>query len=175
LGVTSAFYHASFSFYGQFFDNIGMFLIVLWCFSYNFVRLTPIIKRREFLFIYGFLVFAAAYVNLALPEIRRYAFGVTIGIFIIEQIIIDLIKKPWESGIEYYFFAGGFVTIAIAFTIWSLDQNGLCDPNSIFQGHGLWHILNAVVCYFLYLFYKSEVLKPKKVETNRNLLFVHSQ
>jgi len=176
LGVTSAFYHASFSFYGQFLDNIGMFFIVLWCCSYNFVRLVPNrIKRNEFIFLYAFLILIAGYVNLFMPDIRRHAFGVAIAIYIVQQIVIDLIKKPWETGIEYFYWIGGFVTIALAFLIWNLDQNGLCDPNSILQGHGLWHVLNAVVCYFLFLFYRSEVLKPKRVEYETNMLIVHNE
>ena len=40
---------------------------------------------------------------------------------------------------------------------WILDrQDVLCDPNSLWQGHALWHILNAVVLLFIYLHYRAE-------------------
>jgi hypothetical protein len=99
---------------------------------------------------------------------------------VISQVIVDIVKRPWETGIEYYYWIGGFIAIGVAFLVWNLDQNGLCYPNSIFQGHGLWHILNGLVCYFLYMFYRSEVLKPKKTENinesnDNNLLVVHSE
>jgi uncharacterized membrane protein HdeD (DUF308 family) len=101
-----------------------------WAISYNFVRLTPKIKRKEFLLIYVFIILAACYINVALPNVRRYAFAATIGIYLITQVIVDLIIQPWRRGIEYYFYMIAFGSIGVAFGIWVLDGNGtLCSPN----------------------------------------------
>ena len=45
----------------------------------------------------------------------------------------------------------------LSLSVWILDrQDVLCDPTSIFQGHALWHILNAIVLFFIYLHYRAE-------------------
>ncbi len=47
--------------------------------------------------------------------------------------------------------------LAVAFGIWQLDLHGLiCDPESLLQGHGAWHILDAGAAYCMFLYYYSE-------------------
>jgi hypothetical protein len=54
----------------------------------------------------------------------------------------------------------------IATFIWkmSLTDGPWCDPSSLIQGHGFWHLLNATSIYFLYRFYVSENLISKKLK-----------
>jgi hypothetical protein len=45
----------------------------------------------------------------------------------------------------------------VAFTIWNLDQHGtLCTPDSLFQGHAVWHLLGATSLWLTFLYYRSE-------------------
>lgn len=50
------------------------------------------------------------------------------------------------------------LTITVAFIIWNLSLTGcpLCNPHSIIQGHGVWHLLCALSLVFLFRFYVSE-------------------
>ncbi|MCB0513330.1 MAG: hypothetical protein KDC60_02755, partial [Bacteroidetes bacterium] len=57
-----------------------------------------------------------------------------------------------------------FVTISISFTFWILDKTSLlCSPSSPFQGHALWHILNATNIVLLYFYYRSEDFIPEEM------------
>jgi dihydroceramidase len=46
---------------------------------------------------------------------------------------------------------------AAAFVIWIVDiTKAACLPNSILQGHAIWHLLGAASAYCLYLYFRSE-------------------
>jgi len=57
------------------------------------------------------------------------------------------IYLPW--------FALGVASYMSAFAIWQTGKAGhpLCDPDSLIQAHGIWHLLSAVAtaCFFLFL------------------------
>ena len=41
-------------------------------------------------------------------------------------------------------------------SVWILDrQRVVCEPDSLLQGHAVWHILTAVSIFFVYLYYRS--------------------
>ena len=48
-------------------------------------------------------------------------------------------------------------SIAVAFLVWNLAKNDgpLCDPDSLVQGHAVWHLLCAVSAYCLYRYWSS--------------------
>ncbi len=52
----------------------------------------------------------------------------------------------------------GVGVFVLAFVIWFLSwTNGpLCDPNSPFQGHGVWHLLSAAAVGCLYKYFRAE-------------------
>lgn len=163
LGITSAFYHFSLTFVGQFLDNIGMFFVICWCITYNFARLSKFFRNGTFFVLYYGLILVAVYVNLFLPEVRRHAFGVAILIFLISQIIVDSIIKPWnQGGIDYFYFFAALASLVVAFGIWNVDLRRIyCEGYHPLQGHAAWHLLNALGTFYLYLFFKSEVKKPE--------------
>ncbi len=49
-------------------------------------------------------------------------------------------------------------SLALAFAVWNTAKNGspLCWPGSLYQGHGVWHLLCAASAYCLFRFYASE-------------------
>ena len=51
----------------------------------------------------------------------------------------------------------GVGMLAIAYIVWFLDNSGiLCRrPESLLQGHVVWHALGALVLYILFLHYLS--------------------
>ena len=53
----------------------------------------------------------------------------------------------------------GVCTLIFAFIIWNLSRTQdsfFCDPHSLIQGHAMWHLLDALAAYFVFLFYASE-------------------
>jgi hypothetical protein len=82
LGLGSAYYHASLTFSGQFLDNMGMMFVVIWCLCYNFVRLTKYFRTIPFLASYTGLVSITGFLNIYVPETRRFLFGIVILILL---------------------------------------------------------------------------------------------
>jgi hypothetical protein len=59
------------------------------------------------------------------------------------------------------FFTSAILTLLLAYTLWILDRtNVLCSLESPFQGHALWHILDAISILLVYLYYRSEEYQP---------------
>ena len=66
-------------------------------------------------------------------------------------------KKPTTTRTYKWYFLG-MVAYFLAFFIWStgVPDHALCRPDSLFQAHGIWHLLSAVATYCFFLHYRSE-------------------
>jgi hypothetical protein len=67
------------------------------------------------------------------------------------------INKP--KGIRTYrWYFLGMIAYMSAFAIWltGVPNNANCNPDSLIQAHGIWHILSAIATYFFFLHYRSE-------------------
>jgi|CXWL01.1.fsa_nt_gi hypothetical protein len=153
IGAGSFFYHASLTFTGQWFDLMGMYLLATFIVLYNLSRLRSL----------GGLVFAVSYVifNIILgivlalnPAIRIRIFSGLILIGLALEVIILLTRRP---RIKTRYFIASLTVFILAYTIWTLDKNGtLCAPDSLLQGHALWHVLTALAAGLLFVYYRSE-------------------
>ena len=73
-------------------------------------------------------------------------------------------KKP--TGIRTYrWYFAGMVAYMAAFYIWlqgnatenpDILTNGVCNPDSLIQAHGIWHLLTAISTIFFFYHYRSE-------------------
>jgi len=133
--------------------------VVCWGISYNIHRLNPReINKIVFLVIYLAQIVAFTLVNIYLPDIRRYAFFGTIVALIVVQFAVDHVIKPY---IYYRYWLASLGCIAVGFGFWILDgKKILCYPTSWFQGHAVWHALDACSAFFLYVFFASEGYHP---------------
>ncbi len=148
IGLGSAFYHASLSFAGQFFDVMGMYLLISFAALYALARLgwlAPGLLPAAYLAVNLLL----AGVLLWLPGVRREVFG---GL-----VVVTLALEAWSlrgSLRRGRYLLGAIVSLGAAFAIWSLDNSRtLCSPQSIFQGHAAWHVLGALAAWLLYQYY----------------------
>lgn len=154
IGIGSAFYHASMTFIGQFFDVFGMYLMVVFVFVYALERLFAF-NHRTTLTLYFGLNFLLAMMLIYVPETRRYLFGLVLITGLIIEIIARRTKKIF---VETKWWNIGFALFATAFVIWIVDNKKIiCDPHSILQGHAVWHLLGAIAMLMLYAYYGSEV------------------
>jgi hypothetical protein len=56
------------------------------------------------------------------------------------------------------YFWGGFAAYLLASFIWRASQQGgaLCEPDTLLQGHALWHLLGAVAMFCFYHYFRTE-------------------
>jgi dihydroceramidase len=153
IGVGSAFYHASMTFVGQFFDILGMFLMTSLMLAYALQRV----------FDWPFWTAATAYfalnavltvIQLLIPETRRYIFAVVLMLALLVEVVVWFRLEPARDYRWMWFGLGGF---ALAWIIWLLDNSKLvCAPDSVLQGHAVWHVLGAMAAACTWAWYASE-------------------
>jgi len=153
VGVGSALMHATLTLWGQFLDVVGMYLIGSFELVWALARWRRIGERRAVALFAALCVVLVALL-IALPEVRRWLFAV----LLIGAIVVELVfARPLRPGVRVRLFLAGLATMAVAFGIWILDQNGtLCAPHSLVQGHAVWHLLGATSLGLLYAYYRSE-------------------
>jgi len=88
------------------------------------------------------------------PVIRGSLFGLLIlGSLLLERKAI--IQHKVSNKINYFY--KSIILFFVAYFFWILDYTRLiCFPDSIFQGHALWHILSALAGLMMYFYMDSE-------------------
>lgn len=156
-GAGSLFYHASFTFVGQWFDVMGMYFSITFFLIYNIDRLYDLKPVKVYLAYFGINVFLGMCLYF-IPEARRYIFGT----FVI-LLVMSVFYSQWKlkTRIETKYIVWAIVSFAVAYVLWILDlKHIICEPNSLWQLHAVWHLLGAVSAMCIYLYYFSENRKP---------------
>jgi Ceramidase len=153
VGLGSVLLHATLTLWGQFFDVMGMYLTSGFMFVSAMTRWRDLSARSAVL-LYIAVVGGLLVVLYLVPEVRRSLFAVVL----IAAIALELIcARPRRTGIRVSYYFAAIATKAVAFAIWNLDQHGLvCRPESLIQGHAIWHLLGAVSLWLTFLYYRSE-------------------
>ena len=153
VGVGSAFYHASLTFIGQFFDVFGMFLLAAFMLVYAFERIWKL-RISTSLGLFLTLNIFLSWLQIAIPDTRRYAFAIVLVIALVFEYYFRKKDKPQ---INVRFLQVGIGLLAGAYIIWILDNTRIvCFETSLLQGHAIWHLLGAVSVVFLHQYYLSE-------------------
>ncbi len=153
IGLGSAFYHASLSLAGQFFDVTGMYLLASFILLYNVARRYPL-GQAVIAVAYVALNAALIYLLLEFPALRRYLFAALIAAALGLEY---LARKRSNLVIEGRYIRAALLLLVTAFIIWVLDITKLlCSPESWLQGHAVWHVMGALAAGLLYLYYRSE-------------------
>jgi len=159
-GLGSLFYHASLTIVGQWFDLMGMFLLVSFIVLYNLARLARL-SHKGFFVAYIALNAGLGFIQFIIPEIGGQVFAVLLVIGLVIEILYMIIRRPRFSGGYLY---AATATFTSAYIIWNLDYYGiLCSPYSILQGHAAWHLLTAVAAGLLFLHYRSETGQQREI------------
>jgi dihydroceramidase len=151
VGFGSAFYHASLSFLGQWFDVEGMYLLALVGVCANVDALRPG-KPKLYLPLYLGINSVMGVLLATIPFMRRYAFFAAIIAIVVSEVLVR------KRGLRDWPPRGLYTAIAlmaVAFVIWGLDlTHTVCDPHSLVQGHAIWHLLGACATYSLWRYYR---------------------
>ncbi len=156
IGLGSAFYHASLTFTGQFFDILGMYLLAALMLVYALQRLCGWTLTQAVLIYLGFNAVLSV-VQIALPDTRRYLFALVLLAALGVEVWYRRHAQPTLQPLWLHLGLGLF---AVAFIVWIFDSTGVvCAPASLVQGHALWHTLGALAVGCLHRYYVSE--RPK--------------
>jgi hypothetical protein len=152
IGLGSAFYHASLSFIGQFVDVMGMYLIATYVIVFAIGRLRTL-TRAQFVSIYLAMNAMLAWGLWHVPEARRYAFAAVLLAGLATESFARAKSAPKPDGRKLVAAVG---LLTAGFILWILDITHIvCSPESVFQGHAVWHILGAASSWQLFRYYQS--------------------
>jgi len=161
IGPGSMAMHATMTDVGGFLDMLSMYLIASFIFSYALTRFFNI-KNIGFVITFSLSLIILLYVNsledVVVPFVG-FIGSLFFGIFLVAAAIIELlhhfIKK---SNVDIKFGIATILVMGAAVFVWKISHtDGIwCSPDSLLQGHGLWHLLCALAVYLLYRFYVSE-------------------
>lgn len=153
VGAGSFFLHASETFAGQWFDVFGMYLVSTFFIAYNAYRIGALTRQTFLAAYFGICIFLGG-VIFVLPESRRYLFGISILVILVQSILTQRKMKTWIQRGYLYAALGAYV---LAQSVWYLDKSGLwCNPYSWMNGHGLWHIFTGASAVLIYFYFHSE-------------------
>lgn len=161
-------YHASLTSYFQKLDQTGLYSVIVMIITFNLYKIFPLVRIKgqwksshalmvAFAVGFNYLIFTRLWlvnINLLFPTLVLVVFLTS---------IYYLLFVNREHYFTNYMWAA-FAILLLAGIIWILDRtNTVCSPQSIFQGHALWHILTAASVFFIYLYYRSGTVPLKEV------------
>ncbi len=162
LGIGSFAMHATNTRWGGFFDLFSMFLFSAFVFSYGLMRLFGF-SRGVFLVLYIVNVTFCSWLHMSpynelgvMLKASEFCFITHLVVAVIAEATLKFSKK---SIIDIKWGLMGVGTLIVAFIIWNLSRtqdSWFCNPDSLIQGHAMWHLLDALAAYFVFIFYVSE-------------------
>lgn len=178
LFVGSFFYHASLTEFFQKLDQTGMCSVVVMVLVFNFYKIFPLVRiKGKYKSSHALMIAFGMGVNyLIYASLYRININVLFPMLILVVFLTSCYYLLFVSKEHYFtnYLWAALAILVISSGIWILDRTSVvCSPTSIFQGHALWHILNAFSILFVYLYYRSGTVPLNQVilarETRREL------
>ena len=147
--------HATQTRLGGHLDLLSMFLVSGFALAYAVMRLA----RRGpgvFAVLFPVLVLIGMVVLLTggggVPFVRHSgnaAFAAMILLAVVVEVVLWLRRNPRQDAA---FGLASVATLLVAYTVWQFGRRGheWCDPQSLLQWHGVWHVLCAVAAYLMF-------------------------
>jgi hypothetical protein len=167
LGPGSMYFHASMKKWGGWVDNLSMLLYTGFLLVYDF---TGIVDggRTLFLIMYLVLVVGLGALSWFVPHspLRGFsmgslAFGAMAVIWAVLQFfaILGIGGIDRDNGPALLLFIAGAIVFGVAFLIQQRSQSDRpwCQPDSVVQGHAIWHLLTAAVTVILFFYLRTEI------------------
>jgi hypothetical protein len=153
VGIGSFLYHASFIFLGEEMDDDSMYLIGMFMVLFEYARIKKISTKQFLILYFSFNIFFEIIIYF-FPVIRGGLFALLIAISIIFEIIA---RERSPIAQEVHLTDKANMLFFVAYFIWILDKTHiLCHPDSIIQGHSIWHILTAYAGWVMFTAMDSE-------------------
>lgn len=169
LGLGSFAFHGSLRAWGGYVDVQSMHAFLAFVLAYDLTRIHGWSWGAFLAWFTGLLAGFSALIGLFPPEHGRILFAVVVAVtIVVEGAVSHPVLRPWAprpiQPRRMPWFWAGLASFAVAFVIWNLSRTGgvWCDPNSLLQGHALWHMLSAVSVGCFYLYFRSEAPAPER-------------
>ncbi|WKZ83406.1 MAG: ceramidase domain-containing protein [Acidimicrobiia bacterium] len=165
LGLGSFAFHGSMRAWGGFLDVQSMHAFLAFILAYDLARIHDGAWRWFLAWYATLLTFFTLLIALVPPEHGRTLFGVFVIVTLgVEAAVSYPALRPWAprrlDPRRMPWFWAGLGSFAVAFVVWNLsrDAGPWCEPDSLLQGHALWHLLSAVsvVCFYRYFLGEGE-------------------
>jgi len=159
LGPGAAAMHASTTDWAGVLDRMSMYVWIAFPVAYGLTRLRDL----------SGIGFVAIYLAIALPFcllIANDAVPIS-GDFVLGTLIFTLAATEVAIGSELSgrraWLVAATCAFLLAFGTWLPSRTGgaWCDPDSLLQGHAVWHLLCAVAVACIFAFYRSERARTK--------------
>ena len=159
MGIFSLVYHASYSYFFQFFDFVGMFIFCFAVITANALRLGWIGRdRRLHFYIVGVLSFSALVPVFSETSVPIQALvALLIAVILGQEFAMVRRRRPSDPPTRrlFFFVALALLTAAGAASLADITRSW-CEPtNHWIQGHAVWHVLSAASLYALFRFYQQ--------------------
>jgi hypothetical protein len=154
IGLTSLFYHVSLTQAGRWLDYMGMYAFVGFALLYGLARLLRW-SGKTIVAVYAILLATLGLLWVGLPALMRDMLGGLILAVVVVEIGAHWIRRPLQIRTRYL--SGALGIFLAAFLLNMLDESGaLCQPDSLWQWHAVWHFLTAGSTVMLFLYFQSE-------------------
>jgi hypothetical protein len=159
LGPGSMAKHATNAPWGGFCDMLSMYLLASFTVAYaaeRFFRLKPLHFTLMFLLVLASCIIANfTHCSILFDFFGSTAFAFYILLTAVLEVLNIYVRKVQHETRWAYFAIG---TLLLSFGIWNISKTGapLCYPDSLIQGHAIWHLLDALAAFFLFRYYVSE-------------------
>ncbi len=164
LGPGSAAMHASQSRIGGHLDTSSMYLLASFAASYAISRRWHL-TGASYGALFAVLLIGCELVDVwgpAVPVVMT-AGNLVFGLLLLTSVTLEVeMSRSPHRVVDLRWGIASLASMVVAFTIWNGAKQGtpFCRPDSLFQGHAVWHLLCAVAAYCLYRLYASERSEP---------------
>jgi hypothetical protein len=82
-----------------------------------------------------------------------------VSIYLSGVLFIFAAARLFQPGkyLQIRWFVAAFVSVLLAAKIRELDmQDSFNSPDSVFQGHSIWHLISSLYYFFIFLYFRSE-------------------
>lgn len=155
VGLCSFIYHASLTFATQVLDFFGMFLFLYLVLGQNLARMDVFADRQVKRFVWG-----ASIATTLLSSVGA-KLGMRLQPVVMLLILTILLTELFAANratrrTEYRYFALSLIFLGVGAIFSASDvTRRFCMPESLIQGHALWHVLGAFSLYFSLLHYRQ--------------------
>ncbi len=159
LGPGSMFLHASQKQWGGWLDNLSMNMYLIFFITYDLTRL---LEWKPWGFVTAYLVITTVFALLTWVITWEHFGIVTFAILIVGVIVSEIVVGfSDEISRDPIGLFAGIALFGAAFAVWLPSKSGgaFCNPDSLWQGHALWHVYSAAATPFFYAYLASEVVR----------------
>lgn len=163
LGIGSFAFHGSMRAWGGYIDVLSMHAFIAFVLAYDLDRVHRWSWGRFVTWFASLLAVFAILIAVVPPEHGKILFaGFVVLTLLVEAAVSYPALRPWSrvqlDPRRMPWFWTGLGLFVVANIVWNLSRTGgmWCDPESLLQGHALWHLLTAATVGAFYLYFRGE-------------------